>query len=492
MNILSIILISSAISIIITIVFRMFDKSNQQLSKLKLFVEKSMKELDAFIVEKKQVIKDLTIDVDFLIKQAQAIASKYEKQNDDILLFFSKFNDQKQEIEQLKKSIAKLIETREAVSQDIIRLQNVNNKIEQFKKELVKVEEQCNSLNDSLLSKQESMREQVESYLLELHEKANQVIQQNAKSQYEKLKLIELDLNKKIEEIQQYFEKKSEEIKRSFEITIFESEDKIKENLSLINEKISDFKEIISSFENQLYQIEKEKENEFEKSISEILSNNQMRLEEKVKSLESLRNNINLLYIQLEEKVDLFSDTLETESNKMLDKFNESLIKSFSEKTKKIEEYLIQSEKQLSQVTQKIENIQDAVDKIIKAKASDIGKYVFHLEQRIANYQETVFKEIEKRFTTLDLDARAIVEQYKNDITIFNTKSFEDFESKIEFITNQVCQIENQQKLLNEHYINGFDNALTQLNEKINNSIENLKNSSENKIVEISKNIDSK
>ena len=112
MSELGVILIALAISIVVSVIFRFLDKSNQQLSKLKLFVDKSIKELDSFMVEKKQTVKDLTIDLDFHINQAKLINQKYEKQNSEISLFFSKFSEQKDEIEKLKKSIRTLNETK--------------------------------------------------------------------------------------------------------------------------------------------------------------------------------------------------------------------------------------------------------------------------------------------------------------------------------------------------------------------------------------------
>ncbi|NMC66772.1 MAG: hypothetical protein GYA61_00955, partial [Spirochaetales bacterium] len=486
-SILGVILISIAISIIISIIFRALDKSNQQLSKLKLFVEKSIKDLDAFIVEKKQIIKDLTIDIDFHIKQAQSLSSKYEKQHNDIMLFFSKFQDQKQEIDQLKKSIKLISETKDSLSSEIAKLENFNSKIEQFKKELASVENQCNSLSDSLFSKQESMREQVESYLVELHEKANSVIQQNAKLQYEKLKTIEQDLNKKIEELKGELNNKVNISEKNFESILNKFEENVQDKLNSFKDKFDDINESFKTYEENIINLQNEKEDEFEKSISEIIKSNEIRIDEKIKSLESLRNSINLLYIQLEEKVDLFDDTISSESEKMVEKFNKDLLASFAEKTKKIEEYLLQSEKQLNQVTQKIDSIQDAVDKIINSKVADIGKYVIHLEQRIANYQETVYKEIEKKFTNLDLDARAIIEQYKNEIAILNTESFSLIEERAKKLEEEFEEIIKQQKGLKDEYLNKFQDVLKENEEIIKNSLNQFNQQTNIKIEDIKK-----
>ena len=188
MSELGIILIALAISIVVSVIFRFLDKSNQQLSKLKLFVDKSIKELDSFMVEKKQTVKDLTIDLDFHINQAKLINQKYEKQNSEISLFFSKFSEQKDEIEKLKKSIRTLNETKNSVQEEIANLEKMFSRVENYKKEIESLNTKFNQMNDSLISRQETVREQIESYLVELHEKANAVIQQNAKQQFEKLK----------------------------------------------------------------------------------------------------------------------------------------------------------------------------------------------------------------------------------------------------------------------------------------------------------------
>ncbi|MFN3412193.1 MAG: SpiroCoCo family coiled-coil protein, partial [Exilispira sp.] len=489
-SILAIILISMAISIIISLLFRTIDKSNQQLSKLKLFVEKSIKELDAFVVEKKQAIKDLAIDIDFSIKQAQSLQARYEKQHGDIMLFFSKFQEQKQEIDLLKKSIRELGELKDSIASEISKLENFGNRIEQFKKELVNVENQCNSLGDSLISKQESMREQVENYLIELHEKANSVIQQNAKMQFEKLKIIESELIKKVEELKEEFGKKVLTSIHEYDRILAEHENKVNISLDNFDDRLEQIKENFNSFENNISQLFNEKEKEFEDSILRILKNNEIRIEEKIKSLESIRNSINLLHVQLEEKVELFDDTLSSESEKMLENFNKDLLNAFAEKTKKIEEYLLQSEKQLIQVTQKIDSIQDAVDKIIKAKVSDVGKYVTHLEQRIANYQETIYKEIEKKFTNLDLDARAIVEQSKNELSMFNSQSLSEIELKIDKIEKEIEDILKQQNILKDEYLSKFQSVIKENEEKLNYSINSFSEKYQLNLKELEKKLD--
>ncbi|MBN2651450.1 MAG: hypothetical protein JXR63_03630 [Spirochaetales bacterium] len=139
-----------SILILVLFVFRFLDKNNRSLEKIKRYSEKIKNELDIFVGQRSEDLKNIGVEVDVhqkaskeIIKKIETFELRLKEKNETLENVFSR-------IEDYDKAIKDLVSMTERVDENLLRLKDESLFVEQVAMKLSKVKTEMDSIERSI------------------------------------------------------------------------------------------------------------------------------------------------------------------------------------------------------------------------------------------------------------------------------------------------------------------------------------------------------
>ena len=433
--------------LMILIIFRIADKSNPKIAKLRRYSSKIFNDFKSLTESERRKINDSTIEMDILIKKSNSLLNRLNNSIVEIDERFNNLDIEKSNLQKVEEDIRVISNAARDVNVQIDFIASAKENFQGMAKKISKIEHNIESMKSEktkiVQDFYNSLDEKSQEYDEKIYDQINRVEETMLNKENELIDKAEEKIAKLSDDFSESLERTTHNLKISEDNILSEFSMKVNtisktiEGVDNLNNRLDGMKINLSNLESSVFLDIKEKTNEIKNDISESIDNysqkkseiNDMRdsiieelrtegnntLHDIKNKTSDMRNEIkqfsNEVYDKVNQEVDSINEKLvNVESN--IDNSKEKLIKSFEKEVEKVRKEL--DNLNIHAVTKREEIIQAARDEAeaVKRKIEDfVGEYA-KLESRLLNTADEKLESINNGYQTIELRFDSMLERF--------------------------------------------------------------------------------
>jgi chromosome segregation ATPase len=449
-------LIVLGILTILILVFRQFDKNNRSLEKVRTYADKVRSQLDEIVQEKREAIKDLSIDIDIqektdkeILKRVEAARGEMVSHAESIDTFNEKvtiYNDRVEELvamtSRIDENLVKIKNESEYVdsvgkriSESLRKIQLLEKAMGALQDEFVKQNKKnLDNFQDEILSSSEERIKAVENKLSQsdqmlqsFQENVNELDTKHNRISEEKLALFANEMEKIRDQYNQYLEDIAEKGLKLESDVFTELNDSINTTADRIEENwksgLKDLKESVAGSVESI----KDRINTVEESIKLVESDADIKTDEIKESLARTESEVNSLTDKVIERTGILLENHEKEAENRLNiisgRFNDH-----EEQMEKHASEILGRCKML--ITEHEQDSSALLDKI-RTNMSEVTSFSHSIENQMSEFKVDIDKETEVLSEKLNSISEAMSENIDAKAVELETGLIKSVEDKV-------------------------------------------------------------